>query len=148
PTIPKEQASEIDASQLHLDTRNAVLALFPYVLIVVVISITSLWRIGVDLPAALNSTSIKIEWPGLHGNLVNEAGEPITNTIFNFNWLSTPGTILFFCGIITALVYAATSEGGKYPMSLLKAFAALGEGGYKMRYSALTIAAVMGLAYV
>ncbi|AZA09502.1 L-lactate permease [Corynebacterium pseudopelargi] len=148
PTTPEEQASEIDASQLHLDTRNAVLALFPYVLIVVVFSITSLWRIGFDLPAALNSTTIKIEWPGLHGHLLNEAGEPITNTIFNFNWLSTPGTILFFCGIITALVYAATAEGGKYPMSLSKAFATLGEGGYKMRYSALTIAAVMGLAYV
>ncbi|AZA11211.1 L-lactate permease [Corynebacterium gerontici] len=148
PTTPQEQASEIDASKLHLSTSNAALALFPYVLIVVVFSITSLWRIGFDLPAALNSTAIKIEWPGLHGNLVNEAGEPITNTIFNFNWLSTPGTILFFCGLITALVYGATSQNGQYPMSLGKALKALGEGAYKMRYSALTIAAVMGLAYV
>lgn len=150
PKTPEDQASEIDASTIHLSADRAFLALFPYLLVVVVFSITSLWKIGVNIPAALKSTDIKVQWPGLHGHLVNQAGEPIPNTIFNFNWLSTPGTILFSCGLITVLVYsaAAKNSNGAYPMSFKAGFSQLAEGAYKMRFSALTIAAVMGLAYV
>ncbi|WP_276651017.1 L-lactate permease [Corynebacterium vitaeruminis] len=148
PTTPEDQASAIDADSVHLTTERTVMALFPYLLIVVVFSVTSLWKIGFDLPAALKSTDLKFGWPGLHGHVVNAAGEPVSNTLFNFNWLSTPGTILFLCGVITVLVYAANTGHGKYPLSIAGGFGELGRGGYKMRYSALTIAAVMGLAYV
>ncbi|AHI22534.1 L-lactate permease [Corynebacterium vitaeruminis] len=148
PTTPEDQASAIDADSVHLTTERTVMALFPYLLIVVVFSVTSLWKIGFDLPAALKSTDLKFGWPGLHGHVVNAAGEPVSNTLFNFNWLSTPGTILFLCGVITVLVYAANTCHGKYPLSIAGGFGELGRGGYKMRYSALTIAAVMGLAYV
>lgn len=147
PTTPEDQASSINADELHLTTERTVLALFPYLLIVFVFSFTSLWKIGVNIPAALKSTDMKIQWPGLHGHIVNAAGEPVNNTIFNFNWLSTPGTIMFFCGLITVGVYTAFSRGGKYPMNFGTGLAQLGKGAYKMRYSALTIAAVMGLAY-
>lgn len=148
PTTPEDQASAIDADSVHLTTERTVMALFPYMLIVVVFSVTSLWKIGLDLPAALKSTDLKFGWPGLHGHVVNAAGEPVSNTLFNFNWLSTPGTILFLCGVITVLVYAANTGHGKYPLSIAGGFGELGRGAYKMRYSALTIAAVMGLAYV
>ncbi|AKK10868.1 L-lactate permease [Corynebacterium uterequi] len=147
PKTPAEQASAIDADSLTLSGRDASLALFPYILIVVVFAITKLWRIGVDIPAALSSTDLKIQWPGLYGKLVNEQGEPITSTIFNFNWLSNPGTILFFCGVITVIVYVAMSTKDR-PLSAGAGFAELFIGLNRMKLSYLTIAAVMGLAYV
>ncbi|AKE41656.1 L-lactate transport [Corynebacterium kutscheri] len=154
PKTPGDQASNIDPDTVQLTGGRVGLALFPYLLVVVVFSITSLWRIGVDIPAALKSTNIVIGWPGLHGHILTPAGEPVTNTLFNFNWLSTPGTILFFCAVIIALVYSLTSSPGgangdkEFPMTMGKAFKILAEGVVKLRWAALTIAAVMGLAYV
>lgn len=148
PNTPKEMASEIDPATIHLEAKSTSLALFPYLLIVVVFSITSLWRLGFDLPAALKSTDVRVEWPVTHGNVVDADGEAVTNTIFNFNWLSTPGTILFLCGIITAIVYTVAGKNTKYAITFGEAIGQLGKGAYKMRFSALTIAAVMGLAYV
>lgn len=148
PVTPEDQASAIDADSIHLTTERTLLALFPYLLIVVVFSFTSLWKLGVDVPGALKSTDIRFGWPGLNGHVLDAAGEPVANTMFNFNWLSTPGTILFLCGVITVLVYTFNNGQGKYPLGIGAGFAELGRGGYKMRYSALTIASVMGLAYV
>ncbi|MCQ9343556.1 L-lactate permease [Corynebacterium sp. 153RC1] len=148
PVTPQEMASEIDPATIVLSGKQTGLALFPYLLIVVVFSITSLWRLGVDIPAALKATDIRVEWPVTHGAVVNAEGEPVTNTIFNFNWLSTPGTILMICGLITLCVYVFTGKNSKYAISFAEGIGHLGKGAYKMRFSALTIAAVMGLAYV
>lgn len=147
PTTPEDQASQVDPTAAKLTGSRTFLALFPYLLVVVVFSITKLWRIGVDVPKALAATDIKIPWPGLDGNLLTETGEKVSGTVYNFSWLSNPGTILFICGLITAIVYAAANKDGKYPMSISAAFSELGAGAYRMRFAALTIAAVMGLAY-
>lgn len=148
PTTPEDQASHIDTNAASLTGQRMALALFPYVLIVVAFAFTSLWRVGIDVPAALKKTDIAIQWPGLHGHLLNSAGEPVGSTVFNFTWLSNPGTILFICGLITAVVYTATNKGNAYPMSVSKAFGELGAGLVRMRWSYVTIASVMGLAYV
>ncbi|MBZ8177059.1 L-lactate permease [Corynebacterium sp. 3HC-13] len=148
PHTPEDQASQVDTSGVQLSPERMVLALFPYVLIVVVFAFTSLWRIGVDIPASLKATDIKVPWPGLHGHLLNAAGKPVGNTIFTFSWLSNPGTILFICGVITLLVYTAKHDSGKFPMSIPHGFAELFSGLVRMRWSYVTIASVMGLAYV
>lgn len=148
PTTPADQASQTDTSGEKLTAGRIALALFPYVLIVVVFALTSLWRIGMDLPKLLKSTDLHVPWPGLDGNLHTETGAVITGTVFNFNWLSNPGTILFFCGAITVAVYTLASRGDAYPMSFPSGFMQLFKGAYNMRFSALTIASVMGLAYV
>lgn len=146
PTTPPEHASQ--AAAARLTGQRIGLALFPYLLIVVVFAVTKLWRIGVDIPAALAATDIKIHWPGLYGKLLTESGEPSTSPIFTFNWLSTPGTILFICGLITVATYTAFDGGGRFRLGFGRGFATLAEGVARMRWSYVTIAVVMGLAYV
>jgi len=148
PTTPEDQASQVDTSRAHeMDGKRTFLALFPYLLVVVVFAIAKLWTLGINIPKALASTDIKFQWPVIGGNLMNPDGSEVTGTLYNFNWLSNPGTLLFISGLITVAVYSAYASKA-FPMSFGQGFGDLGKGAYKMRFSALTIASVMGLAYV
>ena len=94
------------------------------------------------LPVAstfLASTDLKIQWPGLYGNVLNAAGKPNSSTIYNFQWLSSPGTLLLLSGIVVALVY-------RVPM--LEAAKTFGHMVHKLRWTFLTIASGLALAYV
>ncbi|MEI2779614.1 MAG: L-lactate permease [Tetrasphaera sp.] len=112
------------------------MALFPYLLVIVVFSLAKLWT---PLKDFLAGTDRKIHWPGLDGEILNKAGKPVSSTVYNFQWLSSPGTLLLICGIIIALVY-------RVPLG--KAAAEFGATVHKMRFSMLTIASVLALAYV
>ncbi|MEJ5998650.1 L-lactate permease [Corynebacterium sp. H130] len=136
PKTPDEQQSEVSATPLT--KVGAALALFPYLLVVVVFGVAKLWRLGVDLPAALAATDIKIPWPGLHGHLATNG------TLFNFNWLSGPGTLLLLCGVVTTIVYSRADTSFKVSDGPRELIDGLG----RMKFSFLTIALVMGLAYV
>lgn len=112
------------------------MALFPYLLVIVIFSVAKL------VPAVskwLSSTDIKIQWPGLYGNLVTADGKPSASAIYNFQWLSGPGTLLVLTAIIVALVYR---------VSVKDFFGELTATIYKMRWSFLTIGSVLALAYV
>ncbi|AIG64309.1 L-lactate permease [Corynebacterium atypicum] len=149
PTTPPEAASQVDTSGVQLTGKRTALALFPYLLIVVVFAIAKLWRIGIDLPAALAKTDMVVKWPGLYGNLYTAGGDVSNLPLFNFNWLSSPGTILAGCAIITVIVYWLTSDKAEgNTLSVGHGFGELAKGVYRMRWSYLTIALVMGLAYV
>lgn len=149
PTTPEDQASLVDPDRVgHLSAKNGFMALFPYLLVIVVFATAKLWTLGVDIPAALSSTDLKLNWPVTNGHLYNVHGELVSGTVFTFNWLSNPGTLLFICGVITGIVYSVASEPGSYPMSMSSAFRLIFKTFYNMRFAALTIAAVMGLAYV
>ncbi|WP_166974317.1 L-lactate permease [Brevibacterium atlanticum] len=111
-------------------------ALFPYLLIVVIFSVCKL------VPAIndwLASTDVKIPWPGLDGNLLTASGEPSTSTVYNFQWLSSPGTLLLISGLIIAVTFGITVKDGwkTYVDNLVK-----------MRFAILTVGFVLGLAYV
>ncbi|WP_280194187.1 L-lactate permease [Corynebacterium pyruviciproducens] len=148
PTTPEDQASQVDTSRANeMDGKRTFLALFPYLLVVVVFAIAKLWTLGINIPKALASTDVKFQWPVIGGNLLNPDGSEVTGTLYNFNWLSNPGTLLFISGLITVAVYSAYATKA-FPMSFGQGFGDLGKGAYKMRFSALTIASVMGLAYV
>lgn len=112
------------------------MALFPYLLVVVVFSVAKLWTPAITF---LASTDVKIPWPGLHGNIFNANGEVATSTVYTFSWLSSPGTLLLICGVIIAIVYrvSAGDSVGIYGRNLVK-----------MRFSILTVASVLSLAYV
>ncbi|WP_181274927.1 L-lactate permease [Brevibacterium oceani] len=112
------------------------LALFPYLLIVVIFSVCKL------VPAIndwLASTDVKIPWPGLDGNLLTATGEPSTSTVYNFQWLSSPGTLLLISGLIIAVTFGITAKDGwkTYIDNLVK-----------MRFAILTVGFVLALAYV
>jgi len=123
-------------------------ALLPYFLVIVVFGIAKLWKLGVDLPAFLASTDIKIPWPILHDALVSADGKPLSSTVYSFQWLSSPGTLLLITGLIVAFIYAKFDDGGRYPLTVGNAVMEIWRTIYKMRWAALTIITVLALAYV
>jgi lactate permease len=112
------------------------MAFFPYLLVIAVFSVAKLWTPAKEVLAA---SDVKVPWPGLDGNVLNAAGTPVTATVYNFQWLSSPGTLLLICGFITALVY-------RVPLG--RALRELVDTAVKLRFAFLTVAAVLALAYV
>jgi lactate permease len=91
----------------------------------------------------LDETSIAIHWPGLDGQIMRVA--PIVAqpsryaAVFNFNWLSAAGTACGLASMAAAVVLRVSL--GAYVGILWKVLK-------QLAYSLLTIAAVLGLAYV
>jgi len=146
PDTPDELRSQ--ASGGKLTGSRVTLGLLPYWLVVVVCGVAKLWKVGVDVPAALASTDATFAWPGLHGKLVSASGEVSSSTVFGLQWLSSPGTMLLLTGIAVSIVYGRTGSGGLYPFSFARGMAALGRTIADLRLAILTIATVMALAYV
>jgi lactate permease len=119
-----------------LDRGKVLMAFFPYLLVIVVFSLAKLWG---PMSRALVGSDVKVAWPGLDGNVLSSAGKPVTATVYNFQWLSSPGTLLLICGFITALVY-------RVPLG--RALRELAATAYKLRWAFLTVASVLALAYV
>ncbi len=124
------------------------LALFPYFLVIVVFGIGKLWKLGVDIPAFLASTDVKIPWPILHDALVGADGKPVSSTVYVFQWLSSPGTMLLITGLIVAFVYSKYDDGGRYRLTVGDAVLDIWRTIVKMRWAGLTIITVLALAYV
>ncbi len=137
-----------DTAADRLTPMRTWLALFPYFLVIVVFGIAKLWKLGVNVPAFLASTDIKIPWPILHDALVNAEGKPVSSTIYSFQWLSTPGTLLLLTGLIVATVYSKYNENGRYNITVGNAVKEIWNTIYRMRWAGLTIITVLALAYV
>lgn len=137
-----------EAAADRLTPTRTWLALFPYFLVIVVFGIAKLWKLGADVPAFLASTDVKIPWPILHDALVNAEGKPVSSTIYSFQWLSTPGTLLLITGLIVAFVYSKYNDGGRYPVTVANAVKEIARTIYRMRWAGLTIITVLALAYV
>jgi lactate permease len=112
------------------------MALFPYLLVIIVFSISKLVPSVKDF---LAGTDHKIGWPGLDGHLFNAAGKASTSTIYNFQWLSSPGSLLLLCGIVVAIVYRVAP--GTAVMDLVQTL-------NKLKLAIATVASVLALAYV
>ena len=147
PTTPEEYRSQVAADDAP-DRERVILALLPYVLVVVIIATTKLWTLGVNLDDVFTATTKKIPWPGVHGLLMDTNGKASKDAIYNLQTLSNPGTWIFLTAIIVTFIYAARSVPGKFEMSMGKGFATLAKTCYTLRMAILTIAAVMALAYV
>lgn len=124
------------------------MAVLPYLLVVAVFGVAKLWKIGVDVPARLSATDVKIPWPGLDGNLFTAEGEVLTSTVYNFQWLSSPGTLLLISGLLVAVIYAVFTHHGKFKLDFTDALVEIGRSFWRMRWAALTIVSVLSLAYV
>ena len=119
-----------------LDGGRIFMALFPYLLVIAVFAVTKLTP---AIATWMASTDIKIPWPGLNGHIITAAGTPSTSTIYNFQWLSSPGTSLLICLVITAIAYRVSIQAvlGELWATLVK-----------LRFSILTVASALALAYV
>ena len=120
----------------RLDGGRIFMALFPYLLVIAVFSVTKL----IDpVKNWMASTDLKIHWPGLDGHILTASGQPSGSTIYNFQWLSSPGTSLLISMFIVAVVYRVSAGA---------VFGELWATLVKLRYSILTVASVLALAYV
>jgi lactate permease len=77
------------------------------------------------------------EWPGL--DVVSPDGEPLSSLTFTFNWLPAAGTLLLISGLIT-MALLRVSPG--------RAIRVLGATLDQLKWAIVTVAAVLGLAYV
>jgi lactate permease len=129
-----EEAPPVTATSLT--PQKLFMAFFPYLLVIAVFSLAKLWN---PVKNALTATEVKIRWPGLDGNVLSAAGKPVSSTVYNFQWLSSPGSLLVICALITALVY-------RVPLS--RAFREFVATANKLKFAFLTVASVLALAYV
>jgi lactate permease len=111
-------------------TWNAVL---PYVVIIVVFSIA---QIPIVKDFLAHATTIAFPWPGL--NVADAAGNPVA-TVYKLNIIGTGGTLLLLSGIIVAFAYRVRFR---------DAVRAYGETLHQLRFTIVTVTAVLALAYV
>jgi lactate permease len=71
--------------------------------------------------------------------VLSTAGRPVSSTVYNFQWLSSPGTLLLICGVLVAVCYKIG------PAVAAREY---GTTAYKLRFAFLTVASVLALAYV
>jgi lactate permease len=108
----------------------------PYLIIIVIFSLTSLGPVKAALAEA--PWTVTFPWPGLNV-FAPGADEPLASTTFTFNWLPAAGTLMILAGILTALVLRVS------PSRALKAYVDT----YKeLKWAIVTVMAVLALAYV
>jgi lactate permease len=137
--VKAEMAVDSDAptpAQQTKGARRVVGAIIPYVIVVAIFAVS-------QIPAAkswLASTfTVKFTWPGLESCFkADGATACVTNNIDLYSVVST-GTYLFIGGVITMLVYR---------MSVSVAAKEFGKTIYNLRYTIITIASVLALAYI
>ena len=134
-----EGDSEVVATVKKHGLGPTLLAWSPYLFLVFFVLLWgSSWGTNV-----LNTVSVAIEWPGLHN--VVERMQPIVESpspyaaVFNFNWLSAAGTACGFATVAAALLLRMPA--GSY-------IKLLGSVVQQMFFSLLTIASVLGLAFL
>ncbi|KAA9162625.1 L-lactate permease [Amycolatopsis acidicola] len=113
--------------------RAAARALAPYFVIIVLFTLSVL----PGIKDALASTTVTFHWPGL--NVLGSNGKPVSLTTFKFDWLANSGTVLLIAGVITAVIVRCR------PRVALAAYAATLR---QLKWAALTVMAVLALAYV
>ncbi len=114
--------------------REIFLAYLPYLTIIVVFSIAQIPAVK-DL---LAKGSVSFGWP-LLDKIVTPSGEPPASATFAFGYLGAAGTLLLFSGLIT-MAFLSVS-----PAAAVRAFGATLD---QLKWAILTVAAVLGLAYV
>ncbi|GAB3492603.1 L-lactate permease [Flexivirga lutea] len=129
-------AEEMDQRAGDLTPSRIGMALLPYLLVIAVFAAAKL----IDpIKNFLADTDVKIEWPGLDGHVLSASGAVSKTTVYTLPWLSSPGSLLLICSVVVALVYKVS------PAQWGREFV---ETGAKLRFAFLTVASVLGLAYV
>jgi lactate permease len=116
------------------DTRAEIWTAYaPYLIIIAVLALAQ-WGFVKD---ALDSATKSFDWPGL--NIQNPKGEAPTAVTYKVNWLNAAGTLLLIAGLISMLVLRVRPG---------RALAVYGKTLDQLKWATLTVAAVLGLAYV
>ena len=114
-------------------SRDVATAYAPYAIIIVIFALAQFGPIK-DF---LEGLTKEFGWPGL--NITDPDGEALSTVTFKFNWASAAGTLLLVAGLLTMVVLRLS------PARALKAYVATLN---QLKWAILTVAAVLGLAYV
>jgi lactate permease len=115
---------------------RVMMALLPYLVIVVAFTIT---KAITPVSDYLVRTAHAFPWPGLNGHILTPKGKVSTSTVFSFPWLTTPGTLLFICGLIVTALYRIA------PATAARELAGTV---YRLRWAIVTVVSVLAFAYV
>jgi lactate permease len=127
--------------QAHGHTASTIFkAWLPWLVVSIVVFVWGLPRFSAAMDA---KTTIKIPVAGLHNVVLRVppvvAAPTPEPALFNFNWLCATGTGIFFAALIAGLLM------GLSPAELARAFL---RTVYKIRFTIVTIAAMMAVGYV
>jgi lactate permease len=125
---PKAEPSPSSASR----KRDAFLAYFPYLAIIVIFSLAQFGFIKDQLAHGV----VRFDWPGLR--ILTSAGK-LVGTTFNLNYLPCTGTLLFIAGLVTvaALRISAIGAARAYAAALVQ-----------LRWAIPTVLFVLAIAFV
>tara|TARA_R110002110_G_scaffold147129_2_gene337375 strand:- start:76284 stop:77894 length:1611 start_codon:yes stop_codon:yes gene_type:complete len=118
---------------------RTVMAWSPYLFLVFFVL---LWGSGV-IGELLNSATVVFQWPGLHNQIIQ--GTPVVDTptpyaaTYSLNWISAAGSACGLATVVSAIVFR---------MSVADYFKLLASVLHQLSYSLLTIASVLGLAFL
>jgi lactate permease len=120
----------------YRDSRGEIVAAYaPYLIIIAVFALAQItWLPFKDF---LEGRTTQFNWPGL--DVLNAKGEPPKSLTYKFNWLSAAGTLLLISGLLTMIALRF------HPARALRVWA---RTVYELRWAIVTVAAVLGLAYV
>ena len=116
-------------------TADVIRAYAPYAIIIAVFSIAQIPAVKDWLAESPWTTTF--QWPGL--DVQSPDGEALSSLTFNLNWLPAAGTLMLISGIITMFVLA---------LSPGRAVGVFGATVNQLKWAIVTVAAVLGLAYV
>lgn len=116
-----------------LTRAELLMAFAPYIIIIVVLGVTSLHPVQ----SALDKATSVFAWPGLH--VVNAKGRAPTSETFKLTWLTAAGTWLFVSGVLTALILRVR------PAQALRVY---WQTLVRIRWALFTVCAVLAIAYV
>jgi lactate permease len=126
--------AEIERRDRKTDSPADVLRGYaPYLIIIVVFALAQ-WGPIKDFLAGRTKT---FDWPGLH--VTNDKGKPLTSLVYKFDWLAAAGTLLLISGLLTMAALRIK------PRAAVNAYGATLN---QLKWAILTVAAVLGLAYV
>lgn len=127
-----------DAAVLPSETRpparQVLLAVMPYLVIIVIFSIAQLPAIKTWLSAI---GTVTFEWPLL--DVRDASGARVGAQTFHLDHLKATGTLLFLSGVITAIVYRLSPRAAarEYRLTLVQ-----------LRWTILTVSTVLALSFV
>jgi lactate permease len=105
----------------------------PYVIIIIVFGLAQLGPIKDFIAKGTH----EFQWPGV--DILNAKGEAPTAVTYKLNWAPAAGSLLLVCGLLT-MAFLRISPG-----NALRAYVNMIK---QLKWATLTVAAVLGLAYV
>jgi len=123
-----------DAPPQRDSRHDIVVAFSPYAILVGLFAITAF--VG-PVQRAVANVGFSFTWPGLR--LDDRSGRPLPITVFDFQWLSSSGTILLITGIATACILGVSAR---------RALGCYGLALKQIRWAIVSISVVLALSYV